>query len=423
MAIKKTPVIILVQLKQELDALGYGETKKRNSIFATYAEYGSPCSLLRKIRKQFGAKRAKRKDAGERDPDLRHAVELVVELKIKHLPKVVPTTVAVEQLFQEGKLTKKFKTDSINRIIKEENLIPEEHRRNNYSQKREHQKILKSIHEKHKDETIIKLNEELESATKLTEKTKKQLEKKVHTILKTSTKLKHENHRLLMENQLIKDIIDIHGNKYGLHTLLFNNINEPITVGCQKHGLVAVDIEYFKSYGCPVCHEIQLFKQQARDIYGDLFNYDLITSLDGKLSVYGKCHDGLFFSNKEDLLKGKGCTTCCTNKSNPRIGILEENAIAPIIKSINDNFEPQFPVSTIGGIFFIDFYFKDLKIAVEFDENYHKKQIEKDCIREEIIKEVLGCSFIRIPEGLIGNKEEIERLLVPLTKDIKCGEG
>lgn len=43
----------------------------------------------------------------------------------------------------------------------------------------------------------------------------------------------------------------------------------------------------------------------------------------------------------------------------------------------------------------IDLYFTDYKLAIEYDETYHKHQQKKDNEREEYIKQRLGCKFMR----------------------------
>ena len=53
----------------------------------------------------------------------------------------------------------------------------------------------------------------------------------------------------------------------------------------------------------------------------------------------------------------------------------------------------QYPVAG----YFVDGYNKERNIVFEIDEQYHEKQLEKDKRRENIIKEELNCSIIRIP--------------------------
>ena len=45
----------------------------------------------------------------------------------------------------------------------------------------------------------------------------------------------------------------------------------------------------------------------------------------------------------------------------------------------------------------IDFYFHDYKLAIEIDENGHSdRSIDYEIKRQKVIKQELGCKFIRI---------------------------
>jgi very-short-patch-repair endonuclease len=48
--------------------------------------------------------------------------------------------------------------------------------------------------------------------------------------------------------------------------------------------------------------------------------------------------------------------------------------------------------------FHLDGYIPEINLAIEVDEEYHKKQKDKDIAREEFIKQKLGCQFLRIKE-------------------------
>ena len=48
------------------------------------------------------------------------------------------------------------------------------------------------------------------------------------------------------------------------------------------------------------------------------------------------------------------------------------------------------------GKFHLDGYIKDINLAIEIDEKYHKNKKEKDLKREEFIKQKLNCEFLRI---------------------------
>lgn len=48
--------------------------------------------------------------------------------------------------------------------------------------------------------------------------------------------------------------------------------------------------------------------------------------------------------------------------------------------------------------FFIDGYIPELNLCIEIDEKHHLRNIEKDMVRQSIIKNKLGCIFIRIKD-------------------------
>jgi len=82
----------------------------------------------------------------------------------------------------------------------------------------------------------------------------------------------------------------------------------------------------------------------------------------------------------------------------------KRNILYPCIgkneKQILDNFENclNYPIKRqyqVAG-FYLDGYCPNLNLAIEIDESYHKNQLEKDIIRENIIKSEINCRFLRM---------------------------
>jgi hypothetical protein len=48
--------------------------------------------------------------------------------------------------------------------------------------------------------------------------------------------------------------------------------------------------------------------------------------------------------------------------------------------------------------FFLDGYIPELNLAIEIDEEYHNRKTDRDKIREAIIKNKLGCTFLRVKD-------------------------
>lgn len=56
----------------------------------------------------------------------------------------------------------------------------------------------------------------------------------------------------------------------------------------------------------------------------------------------------------------------------------------------------EYHINKLG--YSVDYYEPNLNIVIEYDEPYHKKQIEKDKIRQLKIQKHLGCKFYRLSE-------------------------
>jgi very-short-patch-repair endonuclease len=74
----------------------------------------------------------------------------------------------------------------------------------------------------------------------------------------------------------------------------------------------------------------------------------------------------------------------------------DENSFYLLLKSAfgKMKIERQYPV----GDYFIDFYFPESKLAVEYDEQQHRYTHAKDGIRQKNITEMLGCSFVFVKQ-------------------------
>lgn len=77
--------------------------------------------------------------------------------------------------------------------------------------------------------------------------------------------------------------------------------------------------------------------------------------------------------------------------------IKEKNFKEILEKTLYDiiSFEYQYRINS----YIIDFYFPEIDLCVEYDEHYHKYQLNKDKLREESIKKSLECDFLRVNEG------------------------
>lgn len=80
------------------------------------------------------------------------------------------------------------------------------------------------------------------------------------------------------------------------------------------------------------------------------------------------------------------------NKSRIKIGLQEESSLKTIEQILGVSLIRQFRV----GRYRVDGYDPKANVVYEIDEPHHKMQVEKDNKREEYIKSILNCEFIRI---------------------------
>jgi hypothetical protein len=141
------------------------------------------------------------------------------------------------------------------------------------------------------------------------------------------------------------------------------------TLLCEKHNIEAVLTFGEVMSGCPFCtqcHPELKFLQKADNS-----------------STIGKTEGTLF---KMKLLK------MCS-----KYGI-QVIAQYPVLewegRFVNNEYKQG------GAKYYVDYYLPEKKIAIEFDERYHmtETQTQKDIEREDTIKTVLDCYFIRFSE-------------------------
>lgn len=73
----------------------------------------------------------------------------------------------------------------------------------------------------------------------------------------------------------------------------------------------------------------------------------------------------------------------------------------------------QYKVDIKGKIYYLDVYFPEYKLAIECDENHHKRQNEIDIKRQEDIEKEFNIAFLRY----IPNSKE-ENIIYNLIRDI-----
>ena len=86
-----------------------------------------------------------------------------------------------------------------------------------------------------------------------------------------------------------------------------------------------------------------------------------------------------------------------------RNGLTFKTRIGRYEKQILDNLEECFNYNILRqhqvDRYFLDGYCPQLNCAIEIDEKMHRKNIHYDIIRENKIKSIIGCTFLRIDIG------------------------
>ena len=92
-----------------------------------------------------------------------------------------------------------------------------------------------------------------------------------------------------------------------------------------------------------------------------------------------------------------------------------------LIKSLADIVEviPQYRVDK----YIADFYFPQLRLIVEYDEEHHSKQQEADQKRQRFLEEEFNLNVIRVKEGFeLEGLNSILKCILSFNKDMKYNE-
>ena len=125
----------------------------------------------------------------------------------------------------------------------------------------------------------------------------------------------------LTTQEIIKRLIDIHGNKYDYSKVNYINSRTPITLICKKHGEFDYYIKHLKEgRGCPMCSKNKTtvdFIENAKNVHGDKYDYSKsnYTGRHNKLIIICPIH-GDFEQEAGAHLSGCGCPKCANERRN-----------------------------------------------------------------------------------------------------------
>lgn len=118
----------------------------------------------------------------------------------------------------------------------------------------------------------------------------------------------------------IKKSKEIHGDKYGYSKVNYVNNSTKVIIICPTHGeFLQAPAHHWQGKGCPKCNgrfmDSEFFKEKAREIYGDKYDYSKAIYVNQQTKVIIGCPEhGFFEQNPNSHLRGHGCAACTYNK-------------------------------------------------------------------------------------------------------------
>ena len=165
--------------------------------------------------------------------------------------------------------------------------------------------------------------------------------------------LKRAKSKTNSQEKILEKIREIHGTTYDLSRVEYVAMKKPIIIGCEKHGWQTVlpnTIVYGKS-GCTHCgrdrSEAAKFRtfesviKQAKEVHGDLYNYDKISNYKDKKTKYiltCKNH-GDFEQTIDGHLSGKGCNKCGIINGGIKSRLTQEEVLRRCVETHGDKYD------------------------------------------------------------------------------------
>lgn len=125
------------------------------------------------------------------------------------------------------------------------------------------------------------------------------------------------------QEEFIKEIMDIHSDKYDYSKVKYINNNTNVIVICPEHGeFLKKPIHLInRGQGCPLCSRDEISSKQrmglnnfitkAKEIHGDKYDYSLVNYKNNRTKVKIVCPEhGEFEQLPTNHLRGKGCKYC-----------------------------------------------------------------------------------------------------------------
>ncbi len=123
--------------------------------------------------------------------------------------------------------------------------------------------------------------------------------------------------RKLTEEEFKEKARKVHGDKYDYDYVDYVNSSTKVTIVCPEHGpFPQKPSNHLAGQGCFECKgkrrfTTEEFKRKARQVHGDRYNYDYVEYITSQTKVKIICSQhGAFLQTPNDHLSGKGCSSC-----------------------------------------------------------------------------------------------------------------
>ena len=220
------------------------------------------------------------------------------------------------------------------------------------------------------------------------------------------------------QDDAIKRLREVHGDKYDYSQVEFKNIRTRMKIICPKHGAFYQTYKKHSSgIGCPECGKYvrvsntDEFKMKMLDKYGDRYDLSNVDYYNNKTKVKITCNrcGRNFEMRPNDLLTGHGCPCFETGISDA------ETEIYTYIKSIWPSAEHSQRVlydENTRGPKEIDVYIPELKIGFEYNGLYWHSNLMKDSghlVEKQLLGKRHGITIYHIFEDeWIHNRKAVE---------------
>ena len=192
-------------------------------------------------------------------------------------------------------------------------------------------------------------------------------------------RIKAANSKTFTNEKFLRIAKEVHGEKYDYSKTIYKKGHLPVTIICRQHGeFQQMPKDHMRGQGCPVCgreksdisrrHTLEEFIEKARKIHDDKYDYSKAVYVTNRTPITIICpKHGEFQQVPHEHLDGCGCPKCHDSS-------LERELIRYFdSKRVVYDYQKKFPWL---GRQSLDFYFPDIKVALECQGTQHYEVAE-----------------------------------------------